>query len=70
VHHGHDVQQVVLAQLLQPVGQLLHVDGLVAAGLLLGGILAANAVCVGGARVLEEGEQLGLGVAEGLRYQQ
>jgi hypothetical protein len=70
VHHGHNVQQVVLAQLLQPVGQLLHVDSLVAASLLLGGILAANAVCVGGARVLQEGEQLGLGVAEGLRNQQ
>jgi hypothetical protein len=67
VDHGHDVQQVVLAQLLQPVGQLLHVDSFIAAGLLLGGILAANAVCVSGARVLQKGEQLGLGVAEGLR---
>lgn len=60
------MQQVVLAQLLQAVGQLLHVDGLVAAGLLLGMVLAAHAVGVGGARIGEEGEELRLGVAEGL----
>ena len=70
MHHGDDVQQVVFTQLLQPVGQLFHVDSLVAAGLLLGSVLAADAVCIGGARVLQEGEQLGLGIAEGLCNQQ
>jgi len=66
MYHGNDVQQVVLAQLLQPVGQLLHVDGLVAPGLLLRGVLAADTVSVSGAGVLQEGEELGLGVAESL----
>lgn len=66
VYHGDDVQQVVLAQLLQPVGQLLHVNGLVAPGLLLRGVLAADTVGVGGAGVLQEGEELGLGVAKSL----
>lgn len=66
VHHGDNVQQVVLAELLQSVGQLLHVDCLVAPGLLLGSILAADTVGVGRAGVLQQGEELGLGVAEGL----
>lgn len=64
MYHGNDMQQVVLAQLLQPVGQLLHVDGLVAPGLLLRGVLAADTVSVSGAGVLQEGEELGLRVAE------
>lgn len=68
MHHGNDVQQVVLAQLLQPVGQLLHVDGLVAPSLLLRGVLATDTVCVGGAGVLQQSEELGLGVAEGLLW--
>lgn len=52
VDHGNNVQQVILAQLLQPVGQLLHVDGLVAPLLVLPGVFAADAVCVGGAGIL------------------
>jgi hypothetical protein len=56
VHHSDDMQQVILAQLLQTVGQLLHVDILVSPVLLLGCVLGADAVCVGGAGLCEEGE--------------
>jgi hypothetical protein len=64
VDQGNDVEQVILAQLLESVGQLLHVDVLVAPILLLGCIFVTDAVCVGGARLCQECEQLWLGVAE------
>jgi hypothetical protein len=66
VHHSNHMQQVILAQLLQTVGQLLHVDVLVPPALLLGCVLGADTVCVGGAGLCEEGEELGLGIPEGL----
>jgi hypothetical protein len=50
------MQQVVLAQLLQTIGQLLHVDILVSPVLLLGCVLGADTVCVGGAGLCKEGE--------------
>jgi hypothetical protein len=67
VHQGDDVEQVVLAQLLQAICELLHVDVLVPPVLLLGRVLVTHAVRVGGARLLEKGEQLGLGVSERLQ---
>jgi len=66
MYHGHDMQEIIFAQLLEPVGQLLHIDILVPPVLLLGRVFAADTVCVGGAGFLEEGEQLRLRVAEGL----
>ncbi len=66
MHQGHNMQQVILTQLLQSICQLLHIDGLLAPALLLGRVFAADTVCIGGARVLEKGEKLGFGVAEGL----
>jgi hypothetical protein len=66
MNQGDDVEQIVLAQLLETVGELLHVDVFVPPVLLLGRILVAHTVRIGGARFLEEGEQLWLGVPEGL----
>jgi hypothetical protein len=60
------MKQVILAQLLQAVGELLHVDVLVPAVLLLGRVLASYTICVSSTRLLEEGEQLWLGVSESL----
>jgi hypothetical protein len=51
---------------LQAICELLHVDVLVPPVLLLGRVLATHAVRVGGARLLQKGEQLGLRIAEGL----
>ena len=65
---GDDVQQVILTQLLQSIGQLLHVYVLVSPALLLGGVLVAHAVGLGGTRLGEEGEELRLGVAESLQW--
>jgi hypothetical protein len=64
VDQGNDVEQVVFAQLLQTVRELLHVDVLIPPVLLLGRILATHAVRIGGTRLLQKGEQLGLRVAE------
>jgi hypothetical protein len=48
-----DVEQVILAQLLQAIRELLHVHSLVPPVLLLARILAAHTVRVaGGARLL------------------
>jgi hypothetical protein len=70
VDHGDNVQQVVLAELLEAVGELLHIDVLVLAVLLLGHLLAAHAVCVGGSGLGQQREQLGLGIPEGLAQRQ
>lgn len=68
MHHCNDMQQVILAQFLESVCQLFHINGLVApAPLLVGGVFASDAVRISGARVLEESEELWLGVAEGLQ---
>lgn len=64
--HGDDVQEIVFAQLLEPIGQFLHVDVLVPPVLFLGSVFTTDTICVGGAGFLEEGEQLRLWVAEGL----
>lgn len=64
MHHGDDVQQVVLAELLQAVGELLHIHVFLALVLLLCCVLAAYAVCVCGAGFLKESEELWLGVLE------
>lgn len=66
MYHGDYMQQIILAQLLETIGKLLHVDSLISTVLLLGRVLAAHTVRVGGARLLEKGEQLWLGIAEGL----
>lgn len=66
MHHGDDMQEIVFAQLLKPVSQLLHIDVFVSSVLLLGCVFAADTIRVGGAGFLEEGEQLWLRVAEGL----
>jgi hypothetical protein len=66
VNHCDYVQQVVLVQLLQAVGELFHVHVLVPPVLLLGRVLATDAVGIGGAGLLKEGEQLWLRIPEGL----
>ena len=64
---GDYVEQVILVELLQAVGELLHVDCLVPARLLLRCVgLAAHAVCIG-AGLLEQRDEVRLWVPEGLR---
>ena len=57
VYHLHNLQQVILVQFLQSIGEFLHVDVLLRTTALLGGIgrFAAHAV-FGGAGFLEEFE--------------
>lgn len=52
MHHGDNVQQVILAQLLQAIGELLHINVLITAVLLLGCILTTDAVRIGSTRFL------------------
>jgi hypothetical protein len=66
VDQSDDVEQVILAELLQTVCELLHIDVLVPPILLLGCVLAAHAIRVGGAGLLEEGDEVWLGIPEGL----
>jgi hypothetical protein len=66
VYHGHYLQQVLLAQLLQTVGKLLHIDVLVAAVLLPAGVLATHTVGISRARLLQQRQELWLGVSERL----
>lgn len=60
------MEQVILTQLLQAVCEFLHIDVLVPSVLLLGCVLAAHTVCVGGTGLLEEGDEIWLGIPEGL----
>ena len=57
VYHLHNLQQVILVQFLQPIGEFLHVDVLLCTTALLGGIgrFATHAV-FSGAGFLEEFE--------------
>ena len=69
MHHLHDLQQIVLGELGERFGQLLHVDILVrllALLLRLSGTCRAVDGLVRGRGLLEDLEELILGVTEGL----
>lgn len=69
MNHGDDLEQVVLTQLLQTVGKLLHVNVLVSPILLLLGVLVARTVDIRATRLLQQREKLRLGVPEGLAFE-
>lgn len=66
VNKRDDVEEVILAELLEAICELLHVNVLVSSRLLLARILATDAVRVGSARLCQERDELWLRVAEGL----
>ena len=73
MHHLHDLQQIVLSELGERFGQLLHVDVLVRLLTLL--LWLAGACCtvdgfVRGGGLLEDLEELILRVTESLKSQQ